>query len=54
MRAMPRRLVQLAGLLLLALSLAGCKPSQSGSSGAPNSPADQFLSLMNALRFDHA
>ncbi len=51
---MPRRLVQIAGLLLLTLGLAGCKPSQSGSSVAPNTPTDQFLSLIYDIRFHHA
>jgi Tfp pilus assembly protein PilF len=48
---MSRRIAQLACLLLLAFCLAGCKRSPSGSSNepaAPNSPSDQFLSLMNA------
>ena len=49
---MARRLAQSACLLLLAFCLAGCKRSPSGASNqtdsAPNSPSDQFLSLMNA------
>jgi len=51
-RAMSRRLAQTACLLLMALCLVGCKRDSSGSSNqpvvAPNSPSDQFLSLMNA------
>ena len=42
---MPGRLTQSACLLLLAFCLAGCKRTPSGS---PNTPSDQFLSLMNA------
>src|SRR5262245_49800192 len=48
-----RRFAQLVCLLLLAICFAGCKRSSSGSSyqsSAPNSPSDQFLSLMNAGR----
>src|SRR5438876_2041696 len=49
---MSRRLAQTACLLLMALCLVGCKRDSSGSSNqpvvAPNSPSDQFLSLMNA------
>src|SRR5258705_3371868 len=51
MRSM-RRLAQSACLLMLASCLGGCKRSPSGSSNqpaaAPDSPSDQFLSLMNA------
>jgi len=42
---MPGRLTQSACLLLLAFCLAGCKRTPSAS---PNTPSDQFLSLMNA------
>src|SRR5213078_2611259 len=49
---MPRRIVQSACSLLLAFCLEGCKRNPSGSSNqraaAPNSPSDEFLSLMNA------
>lgn len=49
---MPRRINLIACLLLLALSLAGCKrhPTESSNSptGEPGNPSDQFLSLMNA------
>ena len=52
MRPVTRRIAQLACMLLLAFGLAGCKRSSSDSSkrtaAAPNSPSDQFLSLMNA------
>ncbi|MBF8306033.1 MAG: Tetratricopeptide 2 repeat protein [Acidobacteria bacterium] len=52
MRPMPMRLAQSACLLLLAFCLAGCGRNPSGSSNqpaaAPDSPSDQFLSLMNA------
>src|SRR5256885_8742638 len=46
---MNRRLAQLARLLLLGFCLAGCKRSSSKQpAAAPDSPSDQFLSLMNA------
>jgi Flp pilus assembly protein TadD len=49
---MPRRIAQLACLLLLAFGLAGCKRNPPGSpsqsAAAPEGPSDQFLSLMNA------
>jgi len=50
---MTRRFAQSACLLLLAVCLAGCDRSSSDSSkqsanAPPNSPSDQFLSLMNA------
>src|SRR5436190_1371903 len=51
MRAMPRRFAEIACLLLLAVYLAGCKRSPSGSesqSAAARGSSDQFLSLMNA------
>ena len=52
MRRMLRRIVQLACLVLLAFGLAGCKRNPPGppnqSAAAPESPSDQFLSLMNA------
>src|SRR5438270_13079228 len=48
-RPMHRRLAQSACLLLLAFCLASCKRSSSKQpSAAPDSPSDQFLSLMNA------
>lgn len=49
---MPRRIALIPCLLLLAFGLAGCKRHSAGASNqsanAPDSPADQFLSLMNA------
>jgi Tfp pilus assembly protein PilF len=46
---MAKHLAQSACLLLLAFCLAGCKRNPSGSSNQPpDSPADRFLSLMNA------